>query len=106
MKSIFKIPGVPSKNGLSTDYEGRCGKCHAFIGEEEFCRYCGTRRGEGEFKPYDNTPQCVYGPPPVRRLHTCPECGFEWENCVMLDRQRYCPKCGSRVSVAELHDRK
>ena len=37
---------------MSTDYEGRCGNCHGFLGEEDkYCRYCGTRRGEGAFEP-------------------------------------------------------
>ena len=33
----------------STDYTDRCGNCHEFLGKEDrFCRYCGTRRGEGK----------------------------------------------------------
>ena len=90
---------------FSTDYENRCGNCSEYIGTvDQYCRYCGTKRGEGEFKPYYNEPQCVYGPPPVDRLHTCNNCGYEWTTCSMIDCQRYCPKCGSRCSVKESFD--
>ena len=85
---------------FSSDYQNRCGNCAEYIGtEDQYCRYCGTKRGEGSFKPYYNEPQCVYGPPPVKRIHSCTKCGFEWSTSVMIDRQRYCPKCGSSCNV-------
>lgn len=31
-------------NSVSNDYEGRCGNCHKYIGEDEYCRYCGTKK--------------------------------------------------------------
>ena len=47
-------------SGLSTDYEGRCGNCHKFFGEGDlYCRYCGTKAGEGRYEPYDDIMQCV-----------------------------------------------
>lgn len=87
---------------FSSDYQNRCGNCAEHIGtEDQYCRYCGTKRGKGSFKPYYNEPQCVYGPPPVRRIHSCTKCGFEWSTSVMIDRQRYCPKCGSSCNVTK-----
>ncbi len=84
---------------LSKDYKGRCGHCHAFIGQDEYCRYCGTKKGDGEFLPYNDEVQCVYGPPPIERIHKCENCGYKWSARMMIDDQRYCPKCGSRVKV-------
>ena len=79
----------------------QCGNCHAYIGDDAYCRYCGTKAGEGKFEPYYNEEGCVYGPPPIEREHNCPNCGYSWTNCVMKDNQRYCPKCGSAVNVTE-----
>ncbi|MBR4514604.1 MAG: hypothetical protein IKO61_06940 [Lachnospiraceae bacterium] len=87
------------KGNISKDYEGRCGNCHTLFDddEDEYCRYCGTKRGEGDFLPYENFNACVYGPPPEERVHICGECGFSWTTIRMLDRSAYCPKCGSRL---------
>ena len=79
----------------------QCGNCHAFIGDDAYCRYCGTKAGEGKFEPYYNEEGCIYGPPPIEREHNCPNCGYSWTNCMMIDNQRYCPKCGSVVNVTE-----
>ena len=85
---------IPGKN--------QCGNCHAFLEkDDEYCRKCGTKRGEGDFLPYENYETCVYGPPPEERDHICENCGFSWTNCVMLDKERYCPKCGKPVKVVE-----
>lgn len=90
---------------FSDDYENRCGSCAGYIGADDlFCRYCGTKRGEGSFKPYYNEPQCVYGPPPMTRKHSCGNCGFEWTTRAMIDHQQYCPKCGSRCNTVEIND--
>ena len=90
---------------FSTDYNNRCGKCTAYIGtEDQYCRYCGAKRGEGEVNPYYDEPVCVYGPPPVNRLHICNECGYEWTTCAMIDEQRYCPKCGHTCKVISEDD--
>ena len=84
---------------MQSDYEGRCGNCHARIGEDAYCRYCGTKAGEGHFFPYEDRMQCVYGPPPVMRLHTCTACGYAWESSAMIDREKYCPQCGGKVTA-------
>ena len=87
------------KNGLSKDYENRCGNCHTPFDDkaDEYCRYCGTKRGEGDFLPYENFNGCVYGPPPEEREHICGECGFSWTTKRMIDRSAYCPKCGGKL---------
>ena len=81
-----------------------CSKCGKGIGGDDFCRYCGAKRSVKLFDPSKMEMQCVYGPPPVERLHTCKDCGFEWTTCMMIDDQRYCPKCGSPASVKELRE--
>ena len=89
------------RRGISTDYKGRCGNCHKLIGEDSYCRYCGTKAGEGDFKPYSNIPMCIYGPPPITRYHKCVSCGYEWSTNEMIDYQKYCPKCGSSAPANE-----
>lgn len=89
---------------LTDDYTDRCGNCQQSMGKDEFCRYCGAKRGEGSFDPYYNEPQCVYGPPPVTRVHKCRKCGFEWSTNMMIDNQRYCPKCGGGCDVTSEED--
>ena len=84
-------------------YPGKdqCGNCHAYIGDDAYCRQCGTKAGEGAYEPYMNFNGCVYGPPPVERNHICEKCGYSWTNCVMIDHDRFCPKCGEAVKVIE-----
>lgn len=89
----------PDPKQLSNDYNGRCGNCHKYIGDDRYCRYCGTKSGEGKYEPYEDCVQCVYGPMPVEREHICPVCGKKWTTCLMLDRELYCPDCGSETNV-------
>ncbi|MBR6257472.1 MAG: hypothetical protein IKR23_08845 [Lachnospiraceae bacterium] len=92
-----------SKHKLSRNYDGRCGNCHTPFDstDDEFCRYCGTKRGEGKFLPYENFQGCVYGPPPVKRTHTCDNCGYSWDTRRMIDRSGYCPRCGGTISTVK-----
>ena len=84
----------------STDYEGRCGNCHSRIRDDEkYCRYCGTKRGEGKFEPYQNVMQCIYGPMPVKRVRKCTKCKKKWKTMVMIDDQNFCPDCGSPSKI-------
>ena len=83
------------------NYEGICGNCHAVIDDDPYCRYCGTKNGEGAYEPFEDIVQCVYGPPPVEREHTCKKCGYSWKSCAMIDTERYCPECGGNVTAAE-----
>ncbi len=72
-----------------------CGNCHNPLGEKEkFCPYCGTKRGEGKFDPFDNEITCVYGPP-VTVKYKCKACGNKWTvNTLGGDNSMYCPECG------------
>ena len=82
---------------LSTDYEDKCGNCHKYLGKQDkYCKYCGTKRGEGEFKPYENVMYCVYGPP-IKHKYKCKACGNLWIVSVLGgDNSKYCPECGQK----------
>lgn len=82
----------------------RCGKCGKTLGSDDYCRYCGAKRGIVRYIPRKDNIQCVYGPPPVSRLHTCSSCGFEWRTHTMIDRQQYCPKCGGSAPPIKIND--
>ena len=100
-----KNQNCPLCKDLSTDYEGKCGNCHKYIGEDEYCRYCGTKRGEGKFEPYENFMPCVYGSPNTY-IHKCQKCGTEFKSSGMGSNPRYCYKCGSDSISEELWDEK
>lgn len=70
-----------------------CANCHNPYNEEDsYCRYCGAPMGNPDY--IDDDMACIYGPPPMDRTHKCAKCGYTWETCKMIDRERYCPKCG------------
>ncbi len=103
--ALFCLSCGRRNNAWVEPKEGECGNCHARLGkEDEYCRYCGTRAGEGAFEPYQNFLECVYGPMPVERIHTCSKCGYSWTTCVMIDRQRYCPKCGAEAPYTSVKE--
>lgn len=70
-----------------------CGNCNNYyIDGDKYCRYCGAPLGRPEF--IDEDFATIYGPPPIKRVHTCDNCGYSWETEMMIDRQIFCPKCG------------
>lgn len=70
-----------------------CANCgSSYIESDKYCRYCGAPNGSPKFIN-DEFP-CIYGPPPVNRVHKCKKCGFTWKTCLMIDDERYCPECG------------
>lgn len=83
---------------MITDYEGRCGNCHSLLGDsDKYCKYCGTKRGEGAFLPYFNETYYAYGPP-IKTIFTCRSCGHSWETKVWGgDNSKYCPHCGKQA---------
>ena len=84
---------------LSTDYEGKCGNCHSWLGEDVYCRYCGTKKGEGKFEPYENIVYCLYGSPSTRK-YKCRKCGTKYvEENTMGNLAEYCHKCGGTLDV-------
>ena len=78
-----------------------CGSCREVIGDDKYCRYCGAEASDVKYEPADDVIRCVYGPPPVERKHTCTGCGYTWSTMLMIDSERYCPECGSEVTVEE-----
>ncbi len=85
---------------LSIDYENRCENCHSPLNQgDRYCRICGTKRGEGPFEPYENVTVCIYGPMPVKCVHRCERCGYKWSTVLMVDDERYCPRCGGKATV-------
>ena len=82
--------------------ENQCGNCHSYVDEgDAYCRICGTKVGEGKYEPYQEIMQCIYGPMPEERIHTCQDCGYSWKTMFMIDNQHYCPKCGGPAPAIE-----
>lgn len=84
----------------TSGYESRCGNCHAYmIKSDLFCRYCGTKRGDGAFEPFDELEfvQYAYGPP-IKTVFKCNACGHSWEITVLGgDKSKFCPQCGKET---------
>ena len=82
------MPGMPGRPMRKV-----CANCkNTYIEGDKYCRYCGAKMGKPAFIP-DNM-ACIYGPPPITRVHKCVKCGYTWTTNQMIDRERYCPKCG------------
>jgi len=92
-----------NENRWSTDYDGRCGNCHEKFesASDKYCTYCGTKRGEGKFEPYENVIYCVYGPMPKKRTRECTKCGHKWTYTAMLDKQKFCRQCGGDSKLVD-----
>ena len=83
------------------DYTGRCGNCHEPMGEaDKYCKFCGTKRGQGRFLPFDNPMYCVYGPP-IKTKYKCKNCGTLWLTCALGGGKEasFCPQCGKKKVV-------
>lgn len=70
-----------------------CANCHqSYIEGDKYCRFCGAPMGTPDY--IEEGFACIYGPPPMKRLHKCDQCGYAWETNQMCDNERFCPKCG------------
>lgn len=80
----------------TTDKGNKCANCHATLPQNAlYCDTCGTKRGEGKFKPHRNRPSIIYGPP-IRITHHCSSCGNSWQKFGMnIKPASSCPKCGA-----------
>ena len=75
-----------------------CSNCHkAVANEDKYCRFCGVSTFDTDYEPSFNSMACIYGPPPVKRIHKCEDCGYTWETFRMLDREKHCPLCGGNA---------
>ncbi len=82
--------------------KGQCGNCHAYLQpDDKYCRICGTKAGVGAYEPYQDLMMTIYGPKPEKRKHKCKECGYSWETCAMIDKEKFCPKCGGIAPCTE-----
>lgn len=71
-----------------------CANCNNDYREgDKYCRYCGAPLGKPDFIEEDFA--CIYGPQPIEREHKCKRCGFTWKTYLMVDNEKWCPKCGS-----------
>ena len=71
-----------------------CPNCkNPYREDGRYCPFCGAPNGSPEVIP--QVIEVIYGPPPVRRRHTCTRCGHTWTVVAMVDRERYCPLCGA-----------
>lgn len=92
------------ENELSTDYENRCGNCHKFLVENaKYCQFCGTKRGEGKFEPYENIIYTVYGPPYIKSFY-CVDCNKSWGTSARFSKTRNCPFC-NKTNFCHIGDR-
>ncbi len=70
-----------------------CANCkEEYFEGDKYCRYCGAPMGKPDYIGGIMPP--LYGPPPINRVHKCVKCGYSWETRRMIDKGRYCPKCG------------
>ena len=85
-----------------TDYKNRCGHCHELMDEgDRYCRYCGTERGKGEFMPYTNSFEVLYGPP-IKVKHMCMKCLKTWVGSTFDKVSKYCPQCGENDGIRKI----
>ena len=78
-----------------------CANCRKnYNAEDKYCRYCGAPMGAPLY--IDEGFPLIYGPAPIKRVHTCNKCGFEWETNLMVDSEKWCPKCGGDAPAKEM----
>ena len=77
-----------------------CANCkNDYIEGDKYCKYCGAPLGKPDYTQAIRAP--LYGPPPAMRFHECPNCGYVWNTYVMIDKGRYCPKCGTLAPASK-----
>ena len=102
IRDLFKNVAKEPETEIIEDKERMsvCANCgNVYIGGDRYCRFCGAPMGKPKFIMQEFA--CIYGPPPVKRVHKCVKCGFTWETCSMVDRQEFCPRCGGDAPYTE-----
>lgn len=80
-----------------------CENCKSSWREgDKYCRYCGAPMGTPIY--IQDLMECIYGPRPVKRTHTCQKCGYEWQTVLMIDKEEFCPLCGHAAPVVRMED--
>ncbi len=70
-----------------------CANCkEEYFEGDKYCRFCGAPMGQPDYVQGIRPP--LYGPPPINQVHKCVKCGYSWASRRMIDKGRYCPKCG------------
>lgn len=96
--------GVTSKR-IPKGYEEKCGECREEIQNDyKYCKHCGTKVGEGTFKPYENINADVYGAPRDYELE-CEDCNYTEKEKTMGNIPDYCPYCGAEAEVKVSYDK-
>lgn len=87
---------MAEKKRIPKGYRDICGNCQAeLLKGALYCDLCGTKRGEGEFKPIENLIAPLYGPP-SEIIQRCSSCDYSWQRIgVGIEKSSYCPKCKS-----------
>lgn len=93
-----KKPGrLPFRNANTKAVCRNCGEIYSE--DDRYCRYCGAPNGSPKY--IEEEIQCIYGPMPVKRIHTCEKCGYTWDTVLMIDKERFCPRCGGSAPAAK-----
>lgn len=87
---------MAEKKRIPKGYRDICGNCQAeLLKGALYCDLCGTKRGEGEFKPIKNISRFVYAPP-IKIIQHCSACSYKWLKVGLgIKKSSYCPKCQS-----------
>ena len=87
-----------------------CASCGSDLNDgENFCRFCGARRGEVTVFDYEELRQTVYGPPMITD-YECEKCHHCFSNRALgQSGVNFCPFCGTdwrslAVTGSELDD--
>lgn len=102
-RRVIKFMSDDKEEQWITKYdENQCGNCHFCMEEgDQYCRLCGTKRGEGNFEPYKNITKYIYAQELKERKHICQKCGYKWKTIKMEDKEKFCPRCGGLAPIVD-----
>lgn len=82
----------------------KCNNCgNNILENDRFCRYCGTKKGEGSYNPEDDIIADLYGPP-TYEYHICGNCGRRFKMIIFDISNAYCPECAKKSDKPVLKD--
>lgn len=75
-----------------------CANCNSSVKKDDkYCKICGSKIGKGTYDPKADYMRCIYGPAPVERKYECIKCKYTFNTFLMVDKTKYCPKCGGKL---------